>query len=742
MYDFKTLSPLDFEDLVRDLLQADLGIRLESFGPGRDQGMDCRHAVGKSRLIVQAKHLAGSPANALIAAARSEDAKVKLLAPSRYILATSQLLTPQLKKRVREAMPNTPLVDGDILGHAELNNLLGRHQVIEQQHFKLWLSSSAVLERILHSGVYNRTLAEMDLIRSMIPRYVQNVSTQAAESILAKVGALIIAGEPGVGKTTLARVLIWLHAEQGWRVFVVDDIKEAYEVADANEKRLIFFDDFLGQVRLSLDLVRSVDQGLPRLLARVRTNKNLRFILTTRDYILSQAQSHAQRLDPQHIGINQLLLRVSAYTRGIRARILYNHLFHTSLSSIERDQLLADDFFLKIIDHKNFNPRLVDHLTSGDYVSVSGIPIRDAVMATLNNPHTLWEKPFRSHISEDARSLLRALFFNEAEVPVAGLQRSFGRAIDAVALPIAEADRPVRFRAAVKEVEGSFVKLVNRRVSFANPGVRDFVGRVISEDGYLQHALTTVAEYNEVYQCWNYFSTPRRLHARTQPGHPLTDAWSKAAARMIASGSGSHLNRFRLVMDMYNDLQGDDLLKLVRYASQEIEESEPDECDARECVATLEAATMNLLPFDDLARVRDVCFRDVAARMASNGVLLTLDEIASLERALNDATDDMSAVNDAVKDALTDYLRGLDETLREINSLEELEEFEHALKSSINFHKVDSSGVERKLDNRREEIEDREQSTYFDDYIGHSSVGVDETSSSEIRSMFASLRKG
>jgi hypothetical protein len=50
MYDFKTLSPLDFEDLVPDLLQAELDIRLESFGPGRDQGIDCRHAVGKAGL--------------------------------------------------------------------------------------------------------------------------------------------------------------------------------------------------------------------------------------------------------------------------------------------------------------------------------------------------------------------------------------------------------------------------------------------------------------------------------------------------------------------------------------------------------------------------------------------------------------------------------------------------------------------------------------------------------------------
>jgi hypothetical protein len=58
-------------------------------------------------------------------------------------------------------------------------------------------------------------------------------------------------------------MLIWLHAEQDWRISVIDDMKEAFEVAGEGEKRLVFFDDFLGQVRLSTDLIRGVDQRFP-----------------------------------------------------------------------------------------------------------------------------------------------------------------------------------------------------------------------------------------------------------------------------------------------------------------------------------------------------------------------------------------------------------------------------------------------------------------------------------------------
>ncbi|MBE8335767.1 restriction endonuclease, partial [Leptospira borgpetersenii] len=68
-YDFRTLSPLDFEDLVRDLLQAEEGMRLESFGPGADQGIDFRFASGAGAVIVQAKHYTGA-FSTLVAAAR------------------------------------------------------------------------------------------------------------------------------------------------------------------------------------------------------------------------------------------------------------------------------------------------------------------------------------------------------------------------------------------------------------------------------------------------------------------------------------------------------------------------------------------------------------------------------------------------------------------------------------------------------------------------------------------------
>src|SRR5256885_9829455 len=44
-YDFTaSLSPLDFELLSKDLLEAELGVRLENFRQGPDKGIDLRYA--------------------------------------------------------------------------------------------------------------------------------------------------------------------------------------------------------------------------------------------------------------------------------------------------------------------------------------------------------------------------------------------------------------------------------------------------------------------------------------------------------------------------------------------------------------------------------------------------------------------------------------------------------------------------------------------------------------------------
>jgi hypothetical protein len=151
-YDFRSLSSQDFEELVRDLLQAEWDVALEAFKTGRDSGIDLRYArPATGMIIIQCKHYAASGFRKLLAHLRDcERPKVERLAPSRYVVVTSAGLTPANKDEITDALQPFVLSAHDVIGEDDLEGLLNRHPDVERANFKLWLTSTSVLERVLH----------------------------------------------------------------------------------------------------------------------------------------------------------------------------------------------------------------------------------------------------------------------------------------------------------------------------------------------------------------------------------------------------------------------------------------------------------------------------------------------------------------------------------------------------------------------------------------------------------------
>jgi hypothetical protein len=737
MYDFRTLSPLDFEELIRDLLQAELNLRLESFGPGRDQGIDFRYSTAVGDVIVQAKHYPDGASGSLLSAASKENAKIKKLKPRRYILATSASLSPLLKSKIQKALSAVPVKPGEILGREDLNNLIRKFPTVERQHFKLWLASTSVLERVLHSGVYNRTSAEMNTVKIMIPKFVANQSVAQAEQILERSGALIITGEPGVGKSTLARMLLWLHAEQGWEISVIDDLKEAFEIDHVGTKRVVFFDDFLGQVRLSNDLVRDVDQRFPPFLQRVRGDRNLRFILTSRDYILHQAQAQSARLSVPGVNASELTLNVGSYTRQIRARIFFNHLYFSDIAPAERRSLLDDDFFLKIIDHRNFNPRLIDLLTSAEYISIAGSPIRTVVQSVLDNPQELWARPYRSHISEEGRCLMLALFFNSYAPSVDALRDAFERMSRAGGYDMARADIPALFRAALKELEGSVLSIRERQVSFANPGIGDFLEQAAVEDESLQPAVDAAAELPELRSAWNFYET----HKASLSSHPTVSAWVSAASRVLERNSDSALSRCELLIDMYHGLKSEEMLSEVRGAlSQLLEDSSITAFDASRARTLLENVTLSILPYEVVESAKKVLTEVIAEMLSGEGGYLLLEELESIASHVFRYGVDEALCSEAAAQALRTHIENISDALSEINSVQDLDDYERELTGLMRKYGVANPSVTGDIHWRRERLFEREDGGE-PTYSQHARQATSEISDDQIRSMFTGLLK-
>ena len=98
---------------------------------------------------------------------------------------------------------------------------------------------------------------------------------------------------PGIGKTTLADLLLYSHLEQGFKPVVIQDgLADARRMFEKNTKQIFYFDDFLGQTFLHdrPDMLGgNQDAALVTFMEAVSNTQHSRFILTTREHILGSA---------------------------------------------------------------------------------------------------------------------------------------------------------------------------------------------------------------------------------------------------------------------------------------------------------------------------------------------------------------------------------------------------------------------------------------------------------------------
>src|SRR6202167_3639670 len=206
-YDFRPLSPTDFEHLSRDVLNADLGLRLQSYPAGRDKGIDLRQADADGQTIVaQCKHYPESSPSTFLDAVAKEGKRGKSLTVNRYLFVTSRPITAHQQDEILTKLQGLPVAKDDIWGREALNAALGRHPEVERQHIKLWISSTEVLDTLINSGQWQRGKALLANLAERARLWVRTPAYDAVLDMLEKEGVCILTGPPGVGKTFLSEM--------------------------------------------------------------------------------------------------------------------------------------------------------------------------------------------------------------------------------------------------------------------------------------------------------------------------------------------------------------------------------------------------------------------------------------------------------------------------------------------------------------------------------------------------------
>ena len=506
-YTFTEISAFEFEAICRDLLQAELGVALELFGAGPDGGIDIRYmgttAGERPSVIAQCKRWAeGSFQRLLWQMEHTELPKIRRIAPKRYIVMSSARMTPNQKDTLMDALQPWVRSPADIFGRDDLTGLLARHTNIERRHIKLWLTSTEVLEALLNSAIALRSADAIEHAQRQCRLWVPNPSFDRARQILDTIKICVISGPPGIGKTMLADVLMTGYVTEGFQpVAISEDIEEGNRVWGSDKKQLFYYDDFLGRVTYGeLHLAKNEESRLAHFIERVQRSRNKLLLLTTREYILAEAQMRYERMADLPTDRFSSVISMEDYTPVIRGKILYNHLYFTDLPEGLKTALNPGRKYWDVIRHRNYNPRVIEHavrLPIARELAPTEFVLR--LMHALDDPTAIWETIYEN-LPRMAQRILSTMASLPLSIPVEVLT-------DAVKSFTGEEWGVGVFNGALRTIEGTFIEIVQsnpgrsgpeRVVRIRDASVRDFLWRrIFAVGGEFQTLLERATSFEQ-----------------------------------------------------------------------------------------------------------------------------------------------------------------------------------------------------------------------------------------------------
>ncbi len=577
--DWKQISPKEFEEIIRDLIGAHIGMRVESFGEGADGGIDLRMDNGK--IIVQCKRITG-PFSELMSKLRKEKPKLEKQNFNKYVIATTCSLSPMNKAQIMQEFSKI-LSPDDIYGAEDLEGLLAKHKHVRMLYPSLWLGDAELIRQHMASVcdrfIDNQTKYEYEKIVKAMNYMVRHPLYDNALKILKNERALIITGPPGIGKTSLAYNLIWDFTRNSNYefVYVGSDIKEAEQKYVVERPQIFLYDDFLGSNFLRDRLNKNEDKSIYNFIEKIRSSKNKMAIFTTREYIFQQASREYRYISGTKELKTKLVLEIKLSDLMWKAKVLYKHLWVNkapadAIESLFKKQHRAyvyQSALMHVLKHESFNPRVVQWAVRKNADAASRDVLAEILLNGFEHPFGVYEQAFNVELTQNQQRLLLVL----ASFPNGVKEEVLRFTLEAIVQEYS--DNPILYSADLQILEGDFIKsnLGYKNsiiIDFVNPGVRDFIYEYIRRCPSFFRILISSIRYasqaNHLYELLQMKNTLSQLRGGFE--RELVDETCKWLDQVIENGV-SDAELVELTYNIFYDIKEEYLFVVQKLLNNE-----------------------------------------------------------------------------------------------------------------------------------------------------------------------------
>lgn len=485
MLNYSNLNDVEFEDLCQDIMSKKLDRSLRRYAAGRDGGIDLSDTAVSPDIIVQVKYYQKTDAAGLIASLKKEIEKVEALKPKQYYICCSKELSPTRIKEIYRMFSAYMDSDKNIITLIEIDNFLSMCENAEilQRHYKLWISSSNILQDIYSNDIFIDCESLLSSIEKVEKFFVETTAYSQALKCLAAHKTLFLTGDPGVGKTITSKMLILYFAAKGYRVRYTTDVTDLAALKraiskDRNTKEVILLDDCLGQAYFEMKTSQGTE--LLSLIRFVNASKSKLLILNSRVTIYQEACLKTPELVKsfENKEFKIQILNMDVMPDLEKARILYNHMYFSTEDEDYFYAIKENRNYMNIINHDNYNPRIIQFISDPNrYKGITAANYYEFILNCLDNPHMVWDNEYEERLQVTDRSLLITLFsLSNTEVSYELVKKCFMKRIQRAP----GIDTTInQFERSLKRLQDSFIWIIDqsgsKKLSMVNPSVNDYL---------------------------------------------------------------------------------------------------------------------------------------------------------------------------------------------------------------------------------------------------------------------------